>query len=107
MEKVAIWVAIAIAIVLSVVAITSKSEVVGGVTWDKEIFQDDVDIKGALDVDGATAVGGALTLTGALTGSAGLAGTKLCIDNSSSSYTIIDFVGETTTPTYSTSTTCN
>ena len=101
MEKVAIWVAVAVAIVLSVVAITSKNEVVGGVTWDDEIFQQNVAIRGNL------AVTGGISVDDLLDGAAGSAGTKLCIDNGSSSYSIIQFIGNTTTPTYSTSTSCN
>lgn len=44
------------------------SDALGGVTWDKEIFQNDVDIKGDLDVVGATTIGGALTASGAIAG---------------------------------------
>jgi hypothetical protein len=100
-EKIATWLAIAVIGLIAIVSLLRVSPaVVGGVTWDKEIFQNDVDIKGSLDVDEA------LTLTGVLTGSAGIAGTKICIDNGSSSYSIIDFSGNTTTPTYSTSTSC-
>jgi hypothetical protein len=66
-EKIATWAVIILVGAVALVALLSKAETpLGGVVWDDEIFQQDVDIKGALDVDGNVTLGGTLDLAGQL-----------------------------------------
>jgi hypothetical protein len=74
-EKIATWAVIILVGAVALVALLSKAETpLGGVVWDDEIFQQDVDIKGNLDLDGNAVIGGSATITGALSASGAVAG---------------------------------
>lgn len=98
------WVAVA-ALVLSAVAISLV--LVGGNQSEQagELGASGTRFPNGISADSTSPSAGQVRGT-TFTATGGISGSKICIDNGSSSYSIIDFAGNTTSTTITTSTSC-